>query len=325
MRGAERPGKIQWTRPFLQPLRTLSSEAARELFADICEPVEDENQVTQLLKVTDNLPLAVTLIAHLASYEGCESVLERWENESTFLLSDGLDKRSSLDKSIILSLTSPRMVAAPGSRELLSLLSLLPDGVSEETLERAGVPLTNISRCRVTLCRTSLAFIDRDDRLKVLAPIREYVRRKVPPFPDLIRPLQNFMYDLLKPFEIWDQTPDSGMFRRVSEDIGNINSLIEHAMNEPTFDMKQTIYCVIYLSTCLDFASMLDDPSFRSLIVSLEEPAERTNDSHLQGHYFLAAMRTQESVCSVDTMESWAEKALRYFGATSDVAGQGMS
>ncbi|KAJ7107006.1 P-loop containing nucleoside triphosphate hydrolase protein [Mycena epipterygia] len=28
MRGAERPGKVQWTRPFLQPLKTLSYEAA---------------------------------------------------------------------------------------------------------------------------------------------------------------------------------------------------------------------------------------------------------------------------------------------------------
>lgn len=170
MRGADRPGKIKWTRPFLLPLETVSSEAAHQIYIDISsDPADGEALgVTELLKLTDNLPLAVTLIAHLAAFEGCDSVLTRWKVESTSVLSDGLDKRSNLDMSIMLSLTSPRMAATPGSRELLSLLSLLPDGISEVNLERTGVTLNSIARCRVTLCRTSLAFVDGDGRLKTL-------------------------------------------------------------------------------------------------------------------------------------------------------------
>ena len=91
MRGAERPGNIRWTRPFLPPLIPISSDAARKIFYDISNPVDDEAQVTELLQLTDNLPLAVTLIASLASFEGCDLVFRRWKSESTAMLSDGVD------------------------------------------------------------------------------------------------------------------------------------------------------------------------------------------------------------------------------------------
>lgn len=327
MRGAERPGRIQWTRPFLKALNPLSHEAAREVFFDISLPVEDETQVAELLKFTDNVPLAVTLIAYLASDEGCDSVISRWKTESTSLLSDGLDKRSNLDKSIMMSITSPRMVATPGARELLSVLSVLPDGVSEKTLEDAGIPLSNIASCRLTLCRTSLTFVDRDDRLKILMPIRQYIRKSYPPSPALLRPLQNFLYDLLKPFEAWDQTPDAGLFQLLTQNKGNIKSLIEYTLTHESdlVEIKATIYCVIHLSTWQDhFATPFDDPDFCSLVISFEQLAEKSDDPHLQGYYFLAVMFLSERVGSLDTMEYWAEKALRYFGVANDAAGQGV-
>ncbi|KAF8141024.1 hypothetical protein K438DRAFT_2115246 [Mycena galopus ATCC 62051] len=37
MRGAERPAKVQWTRPFLPPLSPLEYDAARQTFIDIAE------------------------------------------------------------------------------------------------------------------------------------------------------------------------------------------------------------------------------------------------------------------------------------------------
>jgi hypothetical protein len=65
--------------------------------------------VQQLIDLTGNLPLAVSLIANVASYEGCDVALSRWKTESTRLLSDGYDKTSSLEISIMLSLSSARM------------------------------------------------------------------------------------------------------------------------------------------------------------------------------------------------------------------------
>ncbi|KAJ7487907.1 P-loop containing nucleoside triphosphate hydrolase protein [Mycena latifolia] len=182
MRGAERPTKIRWTRPFLPPLETLDDVAARESFLAIVDETEAESHVDMLLKLTDNVPLAVTLLANITAYEGAESVLSRWSLQTTSLLSEGVDKRSNLDKSISLSLFSPRMAALPDARQLLSLLSLLPDGIPGTALTEMSLPF-DVYQCRTTLVRTSLAYIGRDQRIKILAPIREYMRATYPPSP----------------------------------------------------------------------------------------------------------------------------------------------
>src|ERR1700753_1225604 len=99
MRGAERPAKVHWTRPFLPPLKPLSAEAARQMFIDIADDFHEPNEIDQLLQLTDNMPLAVDLIAHLVDDDTCASVLGRWESEKTSLLSIGYDHRSNLDAS----------------------------------------------------------------------------------------------------------------------------------------------------------------------------------------------------------------------------------
>ncbi|KAF7337428.1 hypothetical protein MSAN_02269400 [Mycena sanguinolenta] len=70
MRGAEHPAKVQWTRPFLPPLAPLSAEAARQTFNDIADYYHESKDIDKLLQFTDNMPLAVDLMAHLVAYEG---------------------------------------------------------------------------------------------------------------------------------------------------------------------------------------------------------------------------------------------------------------
>ncbi|KAJ7766942.1 hypothetical protein B0H14DRAFT_2307463, partial [Mycena olivaceomarginata] len=194
MRGAERPGKIRWTHPFLPPLQPLSDDAARQTFIDIAEDWHHAEAITQLLRLTDNMPLAVDLIAHLVDYEGCSSVLSRWETERTSLLSAGSDRRSSLDVSITVSLSSPRITSNPGATELLRLLSILPDGLSDVELVESKLPIQGVLRCKATLVGTSLAYLDSQKRLRALFPIREYMQQFYPPSPPLIRPLQNHFH-----------------------------------------------------------------------------------------------------------------------------------
>jgi hypothetical protein len=63
MRGAERPAKVAWTHPFLLPLQPLPDEAARQMFIDITDHHEEqEENMKRLLQFTDNMPLAVDLI-----------------------------------------------------------------------------------------------------------------------------------------------------------------------------------------------------------------------------------------------------------------------
>ncbi|KAJ7926689.1 P-loop containing nucleoside triphosphate hydrolase protein, partial [Mycena leptocephala] len=136
MRGAERPGKVKWNRPFLPPLEPLSPSASRQIFVEVADEPgnEEKSALDDLLDLSGSLPLAVSLMANVASVEGYSSTLARWETENTALLSEGHDKRSNLENSITLSLRSPRISSSPDAKNLISLLSLLPDGITPEDI-----------------------------------------------------------------------------------------------------------------------------------------------------------------------------------------------
>ncbi|KAJ7159762.1 hypothetical protein C8R46DRAFT_809429, partial [Mycena filopes] len=195
MRGAERPAKVNWTRPFLVPLRPLSQIAARQTFVDIADNVHDQEDINKVLALTDHMPLAIYLIAHLVDFEGCSNVLDRWEDERTSIISEGYDRKSNLEISISVSLSSPRITSVPRSRELLSLLSLLPEGLSDVELRQANIPIEDILGCKTALLRTSLAYQDQG-RLKSLVPIREYFQKFQPPSAQLLRPLRLYFHEL---------------------------------------------------------------------------------------------------------------------------------
>ncbi|KAJ7915980.1 P-loop containing nucleoside triphosphate hydrolase protein, partial [Mycena leptocephala] len=196
MRGAERPDKVAWTHPFLPALKPLEQAAAQQTFIDIADNTHDPNEVDKVLSLTDNMPLAISLIAHLVDSEGCPHVLSCWEEEKTSLISDGYDRTSNLDLSISLSLSSPRLNTFPHSKDLLSLLSMLPDGLSDVELVQSKLPLDNILGCKAALIRTSLAYSDEHKQLKALVPIREYMQKIQPPGDHLIQPLLRHFQEL---------------------------------------------------------------------------------------------------------------------------------
>ncbi|KAJ7936113.1 P-loop containing nucleoside triphosphate hydrolase protein [Mycena leptocephala] len=181
MRGAERPGRVRWTRPFLQPLNPVNQDAARKMFVDIADEGHDITEMDKILLLTDNMPLAIDLISHLVDSQGCSNVLFRWEEEKTSIVSEGYDKRSNLDLSISLSLSSPRLTSFPQSQDLLGLLAILPDGLADTELLQSKLPIDHIRSCTATLLATSLAYKDDQKRLKTLAPIREYMQKIHPP------------------------------------------------------------------------------------------------------------------------------------------------
>ncbi|KAJ7935043.1 hypothetical protein B0H13DRAFT_1561046, partial [Mycena leptocephala] len=181
MRGAERPAKVRWTRPFVQPLKPLAQDAAQKMFIDIADGRHEPEEIDQVLSVTDNMPLAINLLAHLVDSEGCSAVLSRWGVEKTSLISEGYDRRDNLNLSISLSLSSPRIRTIPQAQELLSLLSILPDGLSDVELMKCKLPIEDILDCKTALIRTALAYSDQHKRLKALIPIREYVHKIHPP------------------------------------------------------------------------------------------------------------------------------------------------
>ncbi|KAJ7750745.1 P-loop containing nucleoside triphosphate hydrolase protein, partial [Mycena maculata] len=232
LRGAQRPEKIKWTRPFLQPLTPLSNSAALQMFMDIADADPDDSQVQSLLNFTGNLPLAVGLMANVAGYEGCDRALARWEQENIRLLSDGYDQRSSLEISIMLSYSSPRMTS--GAQELLGILSMLPDGLSDADLIHSQLPIANILSCKATLLQVSLAYMGTTGnapRLMSLVPIREYIRDIHPPTPMLKGRLRQYFHQILhirNPGLAWI-APDNLV--QVKNVFGNCHSLLSEALS----------------------------------------------------------------------------------------------
>ncbi|KAJ7462873.1 hypothetical protein FB451DRAFT_1494903 [Mycena latifolia] len=245
MRGAERPAKVQWTRPFLAPLKPLSHLAARDTFFDIAENVHDSKDVDEVLSLTDNMPLAVDLIAHAVDFEGsCSAVLARWKSEKTSLLSAGNDRKSDLDTSITISFSSSRM--STGAKDLLSLLSILPDGLSDVELVQSKLSIQDVMTCKATLLATSLAFTDDKRRLKSLVPIREHMQCFYPPSTLLIHPLQKYFHQLLDLYQQYPRTQQgAGRVKHISLNVRNMGELLLRGLNQDNPKLEETIDCTL--------------------------------------------------------------------------------
>ncbi|KAJ7240903.1 hypothetical protein C8J57DRAFT_1561900 [Mycena rebaudengoi] len=246
MRGAERPAKVKWTCPFLAPLEPLSNAAAEQTFIEVADDSHDDASIKKLLELTGNLPLAVSLIASVAGSEGCAQALSRWKLESTRMLSEGYDQRSSLDISIMLSYTSSRMT--PGAQELLSILSLLPDGLADANLLQAKLPIPDVLACKVTLIRTALAFVGWDQHLKVLVPIREHILRIHPPANALKLKLRVHFHQIL---HLWSQFKNlnvADILPQISRNLGNFNTVLEDGLEPEGPDIVQNFESIFYLN-----------------------------------------------------------------------------
>ncbi|KAJ7794270.1 P-loop containing nucleoside triphosphate hydrolase protein [Mycena olivaceomarginata] len=247
MRGAERPGKMQWTRPFLQPLKPLDQDAARKTFIDIADENHNLDEVDKVLSLTDNMPLAVNLIAHLVDSEGCPNVLARWEKEKISVISVGTDKEANLEISISLSLSSPRLNRH--SRDLLSLLSMLPDGLSDVELVQSKLPIKNVLGCKAALIGTALAYSNEQKRLKALVPIREYMNKIQPPSENLIRPLFKHLQFLLKFFEDHRGSEKmSATVSQISSNLANIQNILHNGLQQGHPELNDITYSICHLN-----------------------------------------------------------------------------
>ncbi|KAJ7902459.1 hypothetical protein B0H13DRAFT_2513217 [Mycena leptocephala] len=309
MRGAERPAKVAWTRPFLQPLKPLEQDAARQILIDIADGIHDAQEVHKVLALTDNMPLAINLVANLVDSEGCASVLSRWEEEKTSMISDGYDKRSNLDLSISLSLSSPRLNSFPHSKDLLSLLSMLPDGLSDVELMQSMLPIDNILGCKAVLICTALAYNDEHKRLKSLVPIREYMQKIQPPGDHLIQPLLKHFEELLQFFMQYRGTQLSpSTVAQVSSNYLNIQNILQNGLQQGHPDLTTSIYCVCYLNNF----SRLIGQGLVPLIDQIHSVLPHPCDHRLEA-YFITELLNSWYCHSISNPEALVSKALDHF------------
>lgn len=317
MRGAERPRQVQWTHPFLSPLAPLPLIAAKQTFIDIADDIGNEEEVKQLLALTDYLPLAITLIANVVAYEGCQSVLNRWKTETTSILSLGPDRTSSLEKSIMISLSSSRMTSVPDALQLLSLLSILPDGLSDADMKESQVPL-DISTSKITLLRTSLAYISHDHKLKVLMPIQEYIQAMIPPDKSLIVPLYKFFYSLIDLFEDFGEYSSQATIKRLSGNINNISSVLQLGFKVPYTDMKTIVHCICKFA---HLSWQIQSIACYNLLHLVSPHIASLHDLALHGQYlYILAITNSKWESHKDHLSN----AMKLFKASNNLKGQGL-
>ncbi|KAJ7026084.1 hypothetical protein C8F04DRAFT_1045957 [Mycena alexandri] len=309
MRGAERPAKVQWSHPFLPPLQPLNHRAAEQTFFDIAEDHHNQEEIDRLLSLTDNMPLAINLIAHLVDVEGCSSVLSRWEAESTSVISEGYDKKSNLDVSISLSLSSPRIKAVPDAQELLSLLSMLPDGLSDVELLQSKLPIENIWNCKTTLIRTALAYLDEKKQLKALVPIREYMRKTHPPGNKLVKPLLKHFHELLEWHKDFSGTgTNSATVGQISSNLANIQSLLRNGLQKGHPDLTDNVFSALHLNLFSRHAGRGSIPLLGQLHKILPHPCNHRLEASLIAEFFDSYL-----YIAISNPETLVARALEHF------------
>jgi hypothetical protein len=300
----------------------LPQMAAHQAFIDIADEPHDDSEVDQLLSITDNVPLAIQLVAGIAASEGCQATLKRWELERTALLSAGSDKRSNLEISIMLSLSSPRLLSSPHAVELLSLMSLLSDGISDVDLKQSKPPIHDIQKCKSILLRTSLAYIDHAGRFKVLAPIRDYIHTTRPPSPLLVRPLRKHLNDLL---QLWttvmrhsslvlvaDLTP------RLISNLGNLHNVLLHGLDSDHTDLAESMRAIILLNDL----NMMMHRGLTPLMLRLPEMLAEMDDHELHGRFILGAFQAR-AFYPIPNPDKTINEAIEHFRIIKDLDGEG--
>ncbi|KAJ7041797.1 hypothetical protein C8F04DRAFT_1230249 [Mycena alexandri] len=313
MRGAERPSKVQWTRPFLPPLQRLAQDAAQKMFIDIADDRHSMEEVDQVLGLTDNMPLSINLLAHLVDAEGCIEILSRWEIEKTSLISEGHDRRSNLELSISLSLASPRITSMPRCRDLLGLLSILPEGLSDVELMQSNFQINNILGCKATLLRTALAYTDDHNRLKALVPIREYMRKLFPPADQMIRPLLRYFKELLQLYTV-DGGKKSAVLsiNRVASNFANIQNVLRNGLQQQYPDVTDCIYCACDFNRF----STLNGRGLTPLLDDIPDLLPHLGDTRLTVYYTTEVFRSRAQ--SVFTSETLIAQTLEHLNQLDD-------
>ncbi|KAJ7875978.1 hypothetical protein B0H13DRAFT_2549340 [Mycena leptocephala] len=292
MRGAERPAQVRWTRPFVLPLRPLEKNAARKIFIDIADDEHNIEEVDKVLSLSNNMPLAISLLANVADSEGCSAVLSRWEAEKTSMISEGYDKRSNLDLSISLSLSK---------------------GLSDVELLQSKLPIKDIWKCKAALTRTSLAYVDEHKRLEALVPIREYMHKTQPPQNHIIQPLLKHFQDLLELYITDSASGSHQAVTRILSNFSNIQNILSNGLKPGHPGPRDSIYC-----TCdLNSFSLDCNREMISLISEISKIFPKPCDYRLEA-YFITELINSWKQLSVSDPDTLITQALEHFNHFDD-------
>ncbi|KAE9390535.1 TPR-like protein [Gymnopus androsaceus JB14] len=202
MRGAEGPGDIKWDKlGGKSGLPPLILGAARKAFLSISPDAKECEELNDLLKKLDCMPLAICLMAQLSKRIALNILIKNWTNSKTNMLKNGnqASQLTSMNTSIDLSL---KMVASRdyGSVKILPLLAYLPNGVPfwSLNLPQLSPDFGNDLEMSVINMIDSGLIYEEGKSLQMLSPIREYIQTKHPVTKHHLDQISNFYVHLLQ-------------------------------------------------------------------------------------------------------------------------------
>ncbi|KAK7015019.1 hypothetical protein R3P38DRAFT_2998996 [Favolaschia claudopus] len=326
LRGSERPAGVQWSRPFLPQLGPLDVPSARKAFLALSDCLENDPWIDSLLIAIDCVPLAIVLMANLTETDSTEALLARWKEEHSSLLHRTDDRKSSLDTSIRISLNSARMKAVPEALTLLSLISILPDGVDNGELAVIFPSIGKSRKALSALWQTSLAYNDGHNRTRVLSPIRAHMMHYHQSDPALRVSVLTYYMGLAGLSSDLGGPHGQIIIKRLTPEIGNLHSVVNLTLDsteETTMQplLRGAIAAAINLSKLFRYTHLGNPETVRLASVA----ARRLGDPVLRADvlYHLAWMGLPSSGGGPDSdSERICKEALGLYEENGNITGR---
>jgi tetratricopeptide (TPR) repeat protein len=238
IRGLRRPRGVPW-RPDTEAER-LPDSVAKEVFVAVSGKPKfaDDPHLTGLLVALDGVPLAITLMGRYAeSFDSLELVWSRWKSKRTAMLKDGLAPTRLTDIAVSYELSIG--VLGETARRLLSVLALLPDGVAHRDLEGVFVDPDDAAD---ELRRRALVF-DEGERMRMQAPLREYVAGTHPTDPVGERKVVDHYLDLAaNEGQKIGRTGGAEAVARLAVEVANVEVALGKSTAASDTAIGQTVY-----------------------------------------------------------------------------------
>ncbi|KAJ7779595.1 hypothetical protein B0H16DRAFT_1829544 [Mycena metata] len=300
MRGAERPSRVQWIRPFLPPITPLAQDAARKMFIDIADDKHSPEEVDQPIWWMQKAAWRYYLAGRQRKLH---SSLKAMTKESIW------NYQSHSHSQV------PGSPLCPTHRICWPCcLSMLPDGLSDVELKQANFPITDIFGCKAALLRTALAYTDEQRRLKVLVPIREYMARLFPPTDRMIQPMFKHFHELLRSYTVALGT-SSGVFPidRITSNYTNIQNILQNCLQRKHPSIVDVAYCACDFN---EFSQHISR-GVTSLLEDISNVLSSSEDHRLKAYIITELIRSLPHHL-VSHLEALIVEALNHFNYFDD-------
>ncbi|VDC01457.1 unnamed protein product [Peniophora sp. CBMAI 1063] len=336
MRITDLPGQVAWTQPALPPIMPLTFEASMQTWDAFCQ--SHDEYAEKLVRAVDCVPLAVTLLAKIAKSETSKLLWTRWEREETRLLRLRRGRKSSdhrlqsVETSIQLSLDSPRLRDDNATQQLLGTLCHLPQGLRESrisifadafegTLPEFYESITLLKQCSLIYSTDS-----KEPFLRVLSPIRHYVRARYPIHDSLFGHLSD-IYCALVDFQSDDFGPRVKYLKsNLAPEMENILTVLTGCLTRDTSRLERALQSIVKFARLSRSRYVFHDSLLCDAIMCSDNyPLLGAQLRDAQGHYLRFRGRYNEALAiyssALDQYRSALDRrgegeCLKYIGDT---------